>query len=180
MINLPQHPIHYVFGMPSHAPLAIKAWMQEPFELKAKFFLWYISFFGFLGYMSGGFDGAVNLAGIIILTTFMLSFPSAVFDPSDSKIISSLSNSFFNGILTFHGFFQTYFLMYNIVFICAYETGYWTLAASNALLGLCAALMIGFSMQQVVATNRKVPWFSVPVLSTAIGCGVFKLLTIYS
>lgn len=176
MITYPQHPIHYVFGMPSHAPLAIKAWMQEPFELKARFFLWYIAFFAFIGYLSTGLGGATGHAGIIVLATFMLSLPSAFFDPSDAKILSSISNAFFNGILTFHGFFLTYFVLYTGISIWAFETGHWTIATSNALVSLCSALMVGFSMQQVVATNRKVPWFSVPVLSIALGYGVFRVL----
>lgn len=177
MISYPQHPVHYVFGMPSHAPLAIKAWMQEPFELKARFFLWYISFFAYLGFLSSGLGGATGHAGIIILATFMLSLPSAFFDPSDEKIISSVSNAFFNGILTFHGFFQTYFVLYTVISIAAFKYGFWTVATSNALIGLCSSLMIGFSMQQVVATNRRVPWFSVPVLSIAVGYAVFSMLS---
>lgn len=177
MISYPQHPVHYTFGMPSHAPLAIKAWMQEPFGLKARFFLWYISLFAYIGYLSAGLGGAVGYVGIIVLTTFMLALPSAFFDPSDSKIISSISNAFFNGVLTFHGFFQTYFVLYTIVSICAFKYGLWTIATSNALIGLCSALMIGFSVQQVVATNKKVPWFSVPVLSISTGYAVFSLLT---
>lgn len=176
MITYPQHPIHYVFGMPSHAPLAIKAWMQEPFQLKSRFFLWYICFFAFVGFMSGGVSGATNLSGIIVLTTFMLSLPSAFFDPSDAKIISSISNAFFNGVLTFHGFFMTYFVLYTLVSIAAFKFNFWTIATSNALLGLCAALMIGFSMQQVVATNRKVPWFSVPIISIGFSYAVYKVL----
>lgn len=176
MITYPQHPVHYVFGMPTHAPLAIKAWMQEPFELKARFFLWYIAFFGYIGYLSTGLAGATGHAGIIILATFMLSIPSAFFDPSDAKIVSSISNAFFNGILTFHGFFLTYFVLYTVISICAIQAGMWTIATSNALVSLCSALMVGFSMQQVVATNRKVPWLSVPVLSIIVSYVVFKML----
>jgi hypothetical protein len=179
MITYPQHPVHYIFGMPSHAPLAIKAWMQESFELKARFFLWYIAFFAYVGYMSNGVHGASGLVGIIIMSVFMLSLPSALFDPSDAKILSSLSNAFFNGMLTFHGFFMTYFVIYTIVSITAVSMGFWTVATSNALLSLCAALMIGFSMQQVVATNRKVPWGSVPLISIATGYAVFSALMSY-
>lgn len=170
MISLPQHPVHYVFGMTSHAPLAIKAWMQESFKLKSRFFLWYISFFGYIGFLSGGFQGATALAGIIIMATFMMALPSAIFDPSDAKIIPSLSSAFFNAVLTFHGFFLTYFVLYTLVSICAIKFGFWTIVTSNALMGLSAALMIGFTIQQVVATNRKVPWFSVPLLSLTAGC----------
>lgn len=176
MISLPQHPVHYVFGMTSHAPLAIKAWIQEDFTLKSRFFLWYVAFFFWIGSLGGGFLGGATMAGIIVLTTFVMAFPSAVFDPSDSKFIPSISNAFFNGILSFHGFLITYFVIYNVVSIAAFMTGHWTLATSNALMATSGGLMVGFSVQQIVATNARVPWFSVPIISIGIAYGIFKTM----
>jgi hypothetical protein len=169
MNTLAQHPVHYVFGMPTHAPLVIKSWMQEPFELKKRFFLWYISFFFFLGFCVGGIDAALNMVGIILLTTFMMTLPSAIADPSNGKLIPSISNAFFNAILSFHGFLMTYFILYNVVTIVAVALGVWDVHASAALLSLSAALLIGFMIQQVAATNKSVPWLCVPVISIAVG-----------
>jgi hypothetical protein len=176
MNQVAQHPVHYVFGMPTHAPLVIKSWMQEPFELKKRFFLWYIGFFFCLGASIEGFGAGLNMVGIILLTTFMMAIPSAIADPDSSRLIPSLSASFFNAILSFHGFLLMYFVIYNLISILAFYFGAWSLQTSSALLSLSAALMLGFMMQQVAATNRNVPWLCVPIISITVGCLMLNFL----
>lgn len=176
MNQVAQHPVHYMFGMPTHAPLVIKSWMQEPFELKKRFFLLYIAFFFCLGITIENLGAAMNMVGIVILTTFMMAIPSAIADPSSAKIIPSISNAFFNAVMTFHGFLLTYFVLYNVVSLVSLSFGVWNIRTSSAVISLSAALMIGFMMQQVAATNKNVPWLSVPIISIAVGCLVLNFL----
>jgi hypothetical protein len=176
MIYLPQHPVHYVFGMPSHAPLSIKAWMQESFELKSRLFLWYFSFFVAVGSLTRDLQSGFDMAGIYILSIFIMALPSAIFDPKDSSILSSLSEAYFNAVLSFHGFLLTYFVLYNAISIGAIYAGIWTLELSFMIVGLSLSLMVGFSMQQAVATNKRLPWAIVPLLSISSGAAVFFFL----
>lgn len=176
MIYLPQHPVHYIFGMPTHAPLVIRAWINEEISFKIKFFAWYIGFFFLVGFAGGSVKAGLDMAGIVILATFMMGLPSAIFDPKDSKLLTSFSDSFFNAILSFHGFLLTYFVLYNVISLTAIFMGEWTLAVSNALIGLSFSLMVGFSIQQVIAVNKSVPWMTVPIMGISSGVGLLWFL----
>lgn len=173
---LPQHPVHYVFGMPSHAPLVMKAWMNEPLAYKAKLLAWYISFFFLIGTVADSFRAGLDLVGVVIFTTLIISMPAAVCDPDDKDLIPSISDAFFNGILSFHGFIILYLSLHAFVNLVAVYFGIWSLQLSNMMLSLSFGLMVGFSLQQAVSANKNIPWMLVPIFSLIAASFVFYFI----
>ncbi len=176
---LPQHPVHYCFGMPSHAPLVIRAWINESVQIKVRLAAWYAAFFFFVGYQTGGFDTGKDLLGTFVFTTLIIGMPSAILEPTNKSLISSISDAFFNAVLTFHGFLTLYIVIHVFTNLIALYFNVWTVGLSSALLSICFGLMVGFSLQQAVATNSKLPWFIVPFLSLVSSCGIFYLMSNY-
>lgn len=175
MLPQPQHPIHYAFGVVSHAPSVLEAWVYERLLIKIQYHVLYLAVFFYAGYMYDGLQMATDLVGIGIFSTFLMSLPAQLFSPKRFSL-QLFSDSYFNAVLAFHGFFLTYFLAYNVVTILAATFGFWSLGTSNALITLSMALMIGYSTQLAITTNHKLRWFSVPLVSIGLGYGMFRAL----
>lgn len=176
MLAQPQHPIHYAFGIVSHAPSVMEAWVHERLLIKIQYHLLYLAVFFYAGYIYAGFDMGTDLAGIGILSTFLMSLPAQVLNGKKFSLLL-VSDSYFNAVLAFHGFFLTYFIAYNIVTLTAATFGFWTLGTSNALISLSTSLMIGYSTQLAVTSNYRLRWFFVPLVSIGLGYGMFRALS---
>lgn len=176
MLAQPQHPIHYAFGIVSHAPSVMEAWIHERLLVKIQYHLLYLAVFFYAGYTYAGLSMAIDLAGIGILSTFLMSLPAQVLNTKKYSM-KLVSDSYFNAVLAFHGFFLSYFIAYNIITLLAATFGFWTLGTSNALISLSMALMIGYSTQLAVTSNYKLRWFFVPMVSIGLGYGMFRALT---
>ena len=176
MLAQPQHPIHYAFGIVSHAPSVMEAWVHERLLIKIQYHVLYLAVFLYAGYIYAGMGMATDLAGIGILSTFLMSLPAQVLN-GKKFTLQLLSDSYFNAVLAFHGFFLSYFVAYNIVTLLAAYFGFWTLGTSNALISLSTSLMIGYSTQLAVTSNYKLRWFFVPLVSIGLGYGMFRALS---
>jgi len=176
MLPQPQHPIHYAFGVVSHAPSVFEAWVHESAILKLQYHLLYLSAFFFIGYLSGGVRLGIDLAGIGVMATFLMALPSHILSPKRFSLIL-LSDCYFNAVLAFHGFFLTYFVLYNVVTLLAFTFGFWNLGTSSALTSLSLALIAGYSQQMAVTLNHRINWISVPLISIGFGYGLFRALS---
>ena len=175
MLPQPQHPVHYVFGVVTHAPSVFEAWVHESIVIKIQYHLLYLAFFFFVGCVSGGVHFGLDLVGIGIMSTFLMSIPSNIVSPKRFSL-DLLSDSYFNAVLAFHGFFLTYFIINNIVAMVAANFGFWDMGTSSALMCLSAALILGYSQQMAVTLNHKISWLTVPLISIGLGYGLFRAL----
>ncbi|WP_274645029.1 hypothetical protein [Pseudomonas serbica] len=176
MLPQPQHPIHYVFGVVSHAPSVFEAWVHESLKIKLQYHFLYLAFFFYVGYSVGGVRFGIDLAGIGVMATFLMALPSHILSPKPFSL-ELLSDAYFNAVLAFHGFFLTYFVLFNILSLPAHYFGFFTLGYSNALISLSMALIVGYSQQMAVTTNHKVNWLSVPLISIGLAYGMFSALS---
>lgn len=176
MLPQPQHPIHYVFGVVSHAPSVFEAWVHESLKIKLQYHLLYLAFFFFVGFSVGGIRYGIDLAGIGVMATFLMALPSHILSPKPFSL-ELLSDSYFNAVLAFHGFFLLNFILFQILSMSALAFGFWTLGFSNALICLSMALIVGYSQQMAVTTNHKVNWLSVPLISIGLAYGMFRVLS---
>jgi hypothetical protein len=176
MLPQPQHPVHYAFGVITHAPSVFEAWVHESLVIKLQYHFLYLSFFFFIGYLAGGVRYGIDLAGIGVMATFLMALPSHILSPKPFSLLL-LSDAYFNAVLAFHGFFLTYFFVYNVVSLLAICFGYWNIGITYLLISLSMGLLVGYSQQMAVTTNHKISWLSVPLISIGLAYGAFRALS---
>lgn len=176
MLHQPQHPVHYAFGVVTHAPSVFEAWLLEPVLIKLQYHLLYLAFFFFVGCMAGSVNFGIDLAGIGVMATFLMALPSLILSPKPFSLLL-LSDSYFNAVLAFHGYFLAFFLLYQMVSLVAISLGVWSMGVVTALMSLSMGLLVGYSQQMAVTTNHKISWLSVPLISIGLAYGVFRALS---
>lgn len=171
----PQHPIHYIFGCVTHAPSVMEAWVNESFVFKMRYLFVYMVFFIGAGIYTPGMK-PFDMAGIVMLTIFIMSLPAMMLDTSKESLSMQMSKAFSNGVLAFHGFFLTYFILYNVISLLLIANGLWVVSSANTLMALNIGLMTGFSLQLANVMNHKLPILLVPVFSIMMACIVKYVL----
>lgn len=164
---LPQHPVHYAFGCTTHAPSVFEAWVNEQFNIKAKYFFLYLYFMGFGGYASGQF-GLLDMAGLYIMIVGIMSIPIYVLSENKS-FLDGISNAFFNGVLAFHGFFISFFIIYNFIFLTSMYLDAWSPSMATLAMSIGMVLMTSFSLQMAATINHRLPWAVVWIFSLILG-----------
>lgn len=112
-MNKPVHPLHYLLGMITHAPVLAQKWRHEPVNYKFSFGMFYLILFACAGYAIG--DGSVYAAqlfsSIYVLTLIMFVMPLMLFDVRKGDWLYRLSCAFSNTPLLFHAYNQSIFLI---------------------------------------------------------------------
>jgi hypothetical protein len=132
----------------------------------------------FIPSLLAGFPGlGKTFAGVIIISTFMLSIPALIAYPQQKSTLELISDTYCNAILLFHALFLSNLVVLGVL-RAASGWGWWSQASSGYLyLAVSCSMMIGLSLQLAVTVNHKVPWIIVPLIASACACTLFYFLT---
>jgi hypothetical protein len=175
-----QHPIHYVIGSISHAPMVYQAWeLEDPFYKMRWIGLYVATLFALTASVMGIQAGIFMGVSCLLMIGFM-SAPTILSMPKKIPLTQRFSESYLNGVLAWHGFFISIYLIQAASLVLARMSGTWSTTSSLWVVSAIAAVFCAFSLQMASSLTRRMPQWAVPVGAAAMGIAVQFVSKLYS
>lgn len=178
--KMAQHPVHYVFGCITHAPLVFQAWALEDFGYKMRWLVLYVLGMSLAVCSTIGISAGVFVGVCVISIIGFMALPSFMGSKGGGSFLLRFSNAYANAVLAWHGFFVSFYLfmmLFATMMLMLDEA--WTKHSAAIFMGAIAVLYIGFTMQMAASTTKGVGQLAVPAASSIAGMGMYAL-TVWS
>lgn len=171
-----QHPIHYVIGSITHAPTMIQAWSHEDPGYKMRWIALYIATLFAMSATVMGLQAGVFMAISCILMIAFMSAPTILAMPKSIPITQRFSEAYLNGILPWHAFFVSIYLIQTASIFLGSLSGNWSIASGQWVVTIIASVFCAFSLQMASSLTTRMPQWAVPVGALSMGMA-FQLVS---
>lgn len=169
-----QHPVHYVFGCITHAPLVFSAWALEDFSYKMRWLALYVFTLFTAVTMSVNAEAGIFVGVCVMFINGFIALPAFMATKGEGPFALRFSNAYGNAILAWHAFFVGFYLfvmMFGLVMILFSLA--WTKTTVSVFFGCVSALYMAFTMQMASSSTKNFKQWVVPLASTIAGGGMY-------
>lgn len=169
-----QHPVHYVFGCITHAPLVFAAWALEDYNYKMRWLALYVlSLFTAVTIAINVQTGLFVGIAMMFLTGFM-ALPSFMATKGEGPLTLRFSEAYGNAVLAWHAFFVSFYL-FMIVFslVLAFSHIAWTKTVASVLFAGVSVIYMAFTTQMASSSTKNFKQWVVPFSAILSGTGMY-------
>ncbi|MDT8924854.1 hypothetical protein RBE51_18880 [Pseudomonas taiwanensis] len=179
-LKVAQHPIHYVIGSITHAPLVMQAWAQEDPGYKLRWIGLYAATLFIMSAMVMGLQAGIFMAVSCLLMIGFMSAPTILAMPKGLPFTQRFSEAYLNGVLAWHAFFISIYLVQTAMIFLTSLSGSWSPSTSMWVVSAIASVFCAFSLQMASSLTRRMPQWAVPVGAASMGVAVHLISKMYS
>jgi hypothetical protein len=150
----------------------LQAWEQEDASYKLSWIGLYVATFFVMTASIMGVQAGIFMAVSCLLMIGFISAPTMLAMPKSVPFPLRFSESYLNGILAWHGFFISIYLIQMASLFFAKLSGAWSYSASIVVLSAISAVFCGFSLQMASSLTRRMPQWAVPVGAASMGIAI--------
>lgn len=176
-IKTAQHPVHYVFGCITHAPLVFAAWALEDFSYKLRWLALYVLSLFTIVTATLGVEGGIFVSVAVVFVTGFMAMPAFMATKGEGPFALRFSEAYGNAILAWHSFFVSFYLFVILFGLTLTLFGIpWTKDAASVLFSCISMIYTAFTMQMASSTVKKFKQWAVPLVAVVSGIGMYAFM----
>lgn len=172
-----QHPVHYVFGCITHAPLIFAAWALEDYSYKMRWLgLYVLSLFSSVSLAINVQTGTFVGVAVLFLVGFM-ALPSFMATKGEGPFALRFSEAYGNAVLAWHAFFISFYLfMIAFSLVLSFSHIAWTKTVASVMFAGVSVIYMAFTTQMASSSTKGFKQWVVPFSATLSGFGMYAFM----